>query len=224
MDEEDDIFSVSEDQFTNLYEQVQPLGRTISNAQLHAQSQVTSFTGIDRLGVFEEVSKLKMDSQEIRGKQLFVPTSTRSVRVSGDMRNSYVISEIGHTTVFRFESPLTHLTITHCQGIVIVIKGTPLTGIECISSQDVVIECDSYNFVRTTTSDSCRLTGKCNANTLLDIRNCNDVYLNSERIEGNIFTESRFKMNENSLEKVDISEDIFFRPSSLPNTSIMKLW
>lgn len=224
MDEDNDLFSVSIDQFTELSEKVKPIGRTISDSQIKTQNQVASFTGIDRLGVFDWVSNTKMDSREVRGKQLFVPMDIRSIKVTGDTRNSYVISEIDHVTVFRFESPITHLVITHCYGIVIVIKGTPLTGIECISSQDVVIECDSYNFVRTTTSDSCRLTGKCDVDTLFDIRNCNDVYVNGERIKGNVFTESRFKMNDSYLEKVEASEDIFIGPSSLPNTSIMKLW
>jgi hypothetical protein len=221
---DDDIIHVSEEQFENLYEKSQVLGKTISDNQISTQQKVTSFTGIDRLGNFESVTKDVLQSQQIRGKQLYVPSSIRSVKVTGNIRNSYVISEISHTSVFKLNTPVTHLTITNCSEVVIVITGTSLTGIECINSRDIVIDCELYNFVRTTTSNDCKLTGKCDDNTLFDIRNCFDIYVNGERMSGNMFTESRFKRRENKFEPLTEDEDFYGSPKSVPNLSLLKLW
>lgn len=224
-----DLDTFTEEDILFMEEKTQSLSKTISDSQISTQMNVTSFCGYDRLEKFEKVNNNYLNSDKIKGKQLYVPRSIRNIKITGDERNAYVLTEIKNTTLFNFQSPVTHMVITNCKGIVIRVGGKLIAGIECINSSDIIIECDSHSFVRTTTSNSCKITGKTNNDTLIDVRNCFDIYFNNERIETNIFTEGRFK-GENGkkggLRRVPSSEDLLHKPfpNSMPNMTFMKKW
>jgi len=215
-----------ENEFAFLKQKTENLCEKISKKQLQTQSNVVSFYGVDKKNKFHSISNNKMDSLEIKGDQFFVPKSMRNIKIKGNEKNSYVLSEIKNTTFFKFNSPVIHLTITNCENLVIKIKKNSLTGIECINCTDIVIDCESHSFVRTTTSSYCEISGDLNENTLIDVRNCNDIFFNKEKIVGNMFTEGRFRKRNGELYLIPIEEDLLSRPfyHSMPNMSLMKMW
>lgn len=217
----DDSYRFTSDSMEDIAEKGLRIGEAISVQQLQTQRQVTSFTGT--VSHFRRAKNM-LDSSKIRGDQLYVPNNVRSIKVVGNTRGSYVISEVSTTTVFRFTSPVTHLTITNCSDIVIVIQGRSIAGIECINSRNIVIECESYDFVRTTTTYNCQLNGMCHADTLLDIRNCMDIHFNGKSIQTNVFSEGRFKIVNDTFQRLSWEDDISATSKSAPNISILKLW
>lgn len=217
----DNEYQFTSDSMDEVFEKGLRIGKTIGEQQLRTQGHITSFTGtVTRF----EKAKSTMDSSKIHGQQLYVPTSLRSFKVVGSTRGSYVISEVDTTTVFRFTSPVTHLTITNCSNLVIVIQGRSIAGIECINSRNIVIDCESYDFVRATTTYNCQLNGLCHADTLVDMRNSTDIHFNGNPIEINAFTEGRFKMKGGGFRRLSIEEDISATSKSAPNVSVLKLW
>lgn len=218
--------NLDEDQFDSLKTKAENLSEIVSKNQLRVQLNVVSFYGVNRKNKFDPVINNVMESLEIKGKQIYVPKSVRNIKIKGNEKNSYVLSEIVNTTFFEFESPVIHLTLTKCQNLVIKINEKSLTGIECINCSDIVIDCESHYFVRTTSSSHCEISGDLNENTLIDVKNCDDIYFNKERIEGNMYTEGRFKKRDGKLNLISSKEDFLFRrfATSLPNTTVIKMW
>lgn len=217
----DSPYRFNSESIDDITEKAYRIGTMIGTQQLRTQSQVTSFVG--NISHFCHTKNV-VDSSKIHGQQLYVPSNVRSIKIIGNTRGSYVISNIRSTTVFRFTSPVTHLTITNCSDTVIVIQGRSIAGIECINSRNIVIECESYDFVRVTTTYNCQLNGLCHADTLLDVRNSMDIHFNGKPIHTNVFTEGRFKVVNDTFEQLPWEEDISATSKSAPNLSVLKLW
>ncbi len=190
-----DFDQVTDDEMSGLMDKAASLGKNICEKQLSTQGKVTSFCGRNRLNSIPSIKSNLLKIDQILGKQLFVPMSYKLIRVleAEGVSCSLVLAEIKHTLVLDIKCRLHQLTITNCSNLVIRMERAPIAGIECINSKNINIDAENQNFLRATTTSDLKISGHCNSESLLDIRNCLDVHVNNERIDAGIYTEGRYK-------------------------------
>lgn len=208
------------------------IGGEIARNQLSTQSHVVSLCGRNRKGTFTVLKNGKLDVNDIRGGQFFVPTDLRLIRITDSSlgRRSedrpfgpcpFVITEIDHTTVIDFDCEVTQLTITKSRNLVIRMKKAPIAGIECIDSNNIIVDAEKCNFVRATTSSDVKINGRCDDTVLLDMRNCVDVFVNNQQIDVGFFSEGRFSFSPHEKSFVPLSASDDLLGSSAPGSSRM---
>ena len=230
-----DFDNLTEEELIGLNDKALAIGGEVAKNQLSTQSHVVSLCGRNRKGTFPVLKHGKLSLNNLRGGQFFVPESLRLIRVTeshgSESRHGscpFVITEIGHTTVIDFECELTQLTITKCQNLVIKMRKAPIAGIECIDSNNIIVDAENCNFVRATTSFDVKFNGQCDATVLLDVRNCTDVFVNNCQIDVGFFSEGRisFSPKDKSFVPLNPSEDLYRTGitggTSMPNLTLLK--
>src|SRR3990167_53901 len=224
-----DFDNVTTEELNNLTDKSSEIGREVAKNQISTQSHVVSLCGRNRKGTFPMLKSGKLNVNDLRGGQFFVPKEFRLIRITGtDLDPSpvpIVISEICHTTVIDFDCVITQLTITNSKDLVIRMKKAPIAGIECIDSNNVIVDVEKCNFVRATTSFDVKINGRCDDTFLLDLRNCTDVFVNNQQIDVGFFSEGRFSFSPQDRSFVPVSSYNDLAASSngsMPNLTLLK--
>lgn len=219
-----DFDTFSDTELSELQEKSEHLGKVIGKSQLSTQGNVISLWGRNRMGTIDTLTLSVIDAEEARGNQYHIGCSQKILRVNGTPTTavSVVLSEIKHKMVIEINVPLSQVTLSNCSDLVLNLKHHPVAGIECINSKDLIICSDDTSFIRATTSCGVRLKGESD-DLLLDIRNCEDIYVNNERIQACMFNEGRYRNGSDGFKRLSASKDVFSgKASSLPNMSIRK--
>ena len=222
-----DFNDLSVEDLENLEQKAQEIGGNVANNQLTTQSHVVSLYGPGR--PFPNVEKV-VDVDQIRGKQFSIPENVRMIKVTSSSESSpcpFVLSEIQGIVVVQLFCRVSQLTITNCRKVLVRMSHAPIAGIECINSHDVTVVSAACNFLRVTTSTNVKFRGECDADSLLDIRNCTDIHVNDAQLEVGMFSEGRFSVSPDKDHFIPIEPqrdlwNVGVRTGSFPNLTLLK--
>lgn len=228
-----DFDTVTDEDLNALTQKSLEIGGEVAKNQLSTQSHVVSLCGRNRKGTFPTLKggngPFKLN--DLHGGQFFVPKDLRLIRITDPGGSGgpcpFVITEINHTTVIDFDCVVTQLTITNSRDLVIRMKKAPIAGIECIDSNNIIVDAEKCNFVRATTSFDVKINGSCDDTVLLDVRNCTDVFVNNQQIDIGFFSEGRFSFSPHDKSFVPVSSFDDLAGSSggsarMPNLTLLK--
>lgn len=162
----------------------------VCNLQLKMQSNVVSFCGNPKRTGYEQLHLSKFNVEDIRGKKIFLPDNIKEITIeTSNIEDNlpFVFAEITSLLIVHIECRISQLTITRCKNVNFRIKRAPIAGIECVLCDDIVIEGENCNFVRTTYSHRVNIEGECDENVIIDIRSSQNIYVNGHDFPDNVF-------------------------------------
>lgn len=246
-----DFDETTPEQLNEEAEKAHVLTRKVSEHQLETQSNCVTFSGVDRKDGFIKIPcNKRIPATEARGQQYHVAKGTRQIDITGCWKISPIISELSGSiftdrellmrgvkvnstlevkdriaTRIWFDADLINLTITHCENIRIEVEGDVKVGIECISSDNVYIGCESFYFIRADECTNLTVAGDAKRSSMLDLRKSTNVNVGGQCVTSNALTSLRYKMNDEGwYVRVLDDEDVFkfAGAKSLPDITLMK--
>lgn len=189
--------------------------------QYHINEEKVRHVGIIGIAEINGYHKMSPIISELAGKLY-----TRHELTMRGMKHHDKVPLNEHiATRFHFDSDVINLTITHCKNIRIDIEGDIKVGIECISSHNISINCESFYFTRIHSCNNIVVNGDAKRSSILDMRYSLDIMVGGQVIMGNAFTSIRYTLSKDgAYVRVSDNDDVFQfdGAKSLPDVTLAK--